>query len=77
MFLVKQNENWMRQGYPAAMGHNGPPITILKRGPSGTSQTDNQVKFFDAFIVFNSVFLMLFILINTKLFVFRLVQDLA
>lgn len=43
IYLVKQSENWMRHGYPAAMGH-GAPITILKRGPSGTSQTDTQVK---------------------------------
>lgn len=42
MFLVKQNENWMRHGYPAAMSHGG-PITILKRGPNGTSQMDTQV----------------------------------
>lgn len=42
----------MRQGYPTAMGH-GAPITILKRGPSGTSQIDTQVKYlqllFDTF----------------------------
>ncbi|XP_025408796.1 meiosis regulator and mRNA stability factor 1 isoform X2 [Sipha flava] len=38
---LKQSENWMRHGYPAAM-NNGAPITILKRGPSGLSQTDSQ-----------------------------------
>lgn len=32
----------MRHGYPTAMGA---PITILKRGPSGTSQIDTQVKY--------------------------------
>lgn len=32
----------MRHGYPAAM-NNGAPITILKRGPSGLSQSDSQV----------------------------------
>lgn len=40
---MKQNENWMRHGYPAAMGH-GAPVTILKRGQSGASQLDTQVK---------------------------------
>uniref|UniRef100_A0A2H8U1Z6 Limkain-b1 n=2 Tax=Melanaphis sacchari TaxID=742174 RepID=A0A2H8U1Z6_9HEMI len=39
---LKQNENWMRHGYPTTMGH-GTPITILKRGLSGTSQIDTQV----------------------------------
>ncbi|VVC29950.1 OST-HTH/LOTUS domain,NYN domain, limkain-b1-type,Marf1, conserved domain,PIN domain-like,Marf1, RNA [Cinara cedri] len=39
----KENENWMRHGYPASMSH-GTPITILKRGPnSGTSQMDTQI----------------------------------
>lgn len=33
----------MRHGYPATMSH-GTSITILKRGTSGTTQTDNQVK---------------------------------
>jgi len=40
---VNQNENWMRHGYPTTMGH-GTPITILKRGPGGTSQIDPQVR---------------------------------
>ncbi|XP_050521810.1 meiosis regulator and mRNA stability factor 1 [Daktulosphaira vitifoliae] len=39
---LKQNENWMRHGYPAAMNHGG-PITILKRGPNGGSQIDTQI----------------------------------
>lgn len=50
-FSVKQNENWMRHGYPAAMGH-GTPVTILKRGPSGASQLDTQVK-----VLFQSKFI--------------------
>jgi len=40
---VNQNENWMRHGYSTAMGH-GTPITIVKRGLSGTSQIDSQVR---------------------------------
>lgn len=41
--IVKENENWMRHGYPSSMGT---PITILKRGPSnGTPQIDSQVKY--------------------------------
>ncbi|XP_029345012.1 meiosis regulator and mRNA stability factor 1 isoform X2 [Acyrthosiphon pisum] len=39
---LNQNENWMRHGYSTAMGHNGTPITILKRGLAGTSQIDSQ-----------------------------------
>lgn len=35
----------MRHGYPTAMNH-GTPITILKRGPSGTSQIDTQVNIY-------------------------------
>jgi len=34
----------MRYGYPTAMSH-GAPVTILKRGPNGLSQIDNQVKY--------------------------------
>lgn len=45
IFSAKQNENWMRHGYPAAMNQGG-PVTILKRGPSVTSQMDTQVKFY-------------------------------
>lgn len=46
IFPAKQNENWMRHGYPTTMGNNGAPITILKRGPSGQpSQIDSQVKY--------------------------------
>lgn len=32
----------MRHGYPATMSQ-GAPITILKRGPDGSSQIDNHV----------------------------------
>lgn len=35
----------MRHGYPAAMNH-GTPVTILKRGPSGSSQMDTQVRYY-------------------------------
>jgi hypothetical protein len=48
----------MRHGYPAAM-NNGAPITILKRGPSGLSQTDSQVINIILFYVFNYIILIL------------------
>lgn len=40
----------MRHGYPTAM-NNGAPITILKRGPNGLSQTDSQVNYIILFYV--------------------------
>lgn len=48
---MKQGENWMRHGYPAAM-NNGAPITILKRGPSGSSQADSQVDYKILFLLY-------------------------
>jgi len=55
----------MRHGYPMAMGHSA-PITILKRGPTGASQIDTQVKYLIIFIkvVYNFILKMI---LNSRL----------
>jgi len=58
----------VRHGYTTTIGH-GTPITILKRGPNGSSQIDTQVKNKNTFIqmLYNCI---------PKILNFRLDQDL-